>query len=297
MLSEWIVKGRPWLLFSALGLLVLSEWADPCVREGEVLIVLKVYLLYFLPLVFTIVGMDEQKGALLAWMSIIFFKRDARDKWEKKQWLPEVPALGHLLHTSSDFPWSEECYQEVLLLGRAAGYPFVKFLDQLGLPRNSYGGCFANPITVDTTSNSSSSNSTGSGSSFSDPVTPRVRHIHSIGDGCNLQTLDGSGIDVHIHADISKVAPSTMYPGATSMISMDYGGTDGHPCRAKTEVADPLDSPLGLRDEIGGSSFGTPHHSEDASLVHAGADEETSAEDSKESEEVSDWGERFSQYE
>ena len=251
---------------------------------------------YYLPPVFTFVGMDQQKGALLAWMSIIFFNRDAKDKWVQKQWLPEVPALGHLMHTSSDFPWSEECYQEVLLLGRAAGYPFAKFLDQLELPRNSYGGCFANPITVDTTSNSSASNSTESGSSYSGPVTPRVRNVHNVGDGCELQSLDASGKVPHSNADISEVAPINLYPVPTSTISMKAGGTNGNPCTTKLEVEATPDSTLGFTDEKAGSSFGTPHHSDDASLVHAGADEETSAEDSKEYVEESDSREQFSNY-
>ena len=78
------------------------------------------------------------------------------------------------MRTSSKFPQSEECYQEVLLVTRAAGYPFATSLNRLELPVNAYRSCFANLITVDTASNSSTSISTQSVSTLCGLVIPRI---------------------------------------------------------------------------------------------------------------------------
>ena len=98
--------------------------------------------------------MDGDRGALLAWMSIIYFRRDAKHFRDPKPYLPDLPVLGELLSTSWKYAWTDACLREVYLLGEAAGYPFSKFLSDLELPHLSYGSCSANPIVLDSTSES-----------------------------------------------------------------------------------------------------------------------------------------------
>lgn len=94
--------------------------------------------------------MDAKRGALLAWMSIIYFRRDAKNYRDPKPYLPDLPVLGRLLSTSWKYAWTDASFREVYLLGKASGYPFSKFLADLELLHISYGSCSANLILLDT---------------------------------------------------------------------------------------------------------------------------------------------------
>ena len=190
----------------------------------------------------------------MAWMSIIFFNRDAINKWEATRWLPDVPALGQLMSISSEFQWNEECYQEVLLLGRASGYSFATFLENLELPRNSYGSCFANPITVDTTSVSSPSFSSHSEDFPGGPVIPDTCSGQNGGDVQWVQVLGGLENVGDGHGDAHELKSNIVRPRTPSMKSASGGEPN--------------------------SAHGLENLGVDAHVVDTTADEETSKEES-----------------
>lgn len=99
--------------------------------------------------------MDIEKGCLLAWMSIVFFNRNAKDKWATKRWLPNVPHLANLVRISNAYEFTEKCYEEVVYLGRASGYTFEEFIGHLQMPGVTRGFCAANPINLDDPSDES----------------------------------------------------------------------------------------------------------------------------------------------
>ena len=203
-------------------------------------------------------GMDQQKGALLAWMSVIFFNRDARNKWERKDWLPDDPTLGHFLRTSSDFPWTEDCYDEVLLLGSAAGYPFSTFLERLELPTNTFGSCFANPVTLDTTSTGSDSISTESGSSFLGPETISAGSVHGVGDGRQVQDRSTSGNPAACPADVPETEPGNAIGFADLSYRTSQHAVDGPFPNADADEETREDESKGsIRDFVGGGSIGS----------------------------------------
>lgn len=100
--------------------------------------------------------MDVEKGCLLGWMSVVFFNRNAEDKWTTKRWLPNVPHLAKLVRISNAYEFTEKCYQEVVYLGRASGYTFDEFMRDLEMPGITRGFCAANPINIDEPSDDSS---------------------------------------------------------------------------------------------------------------------------------------------
>ena len=137
------------------------------------------------------IAMDVEKGALLAWLSIVFFNRNASNRRELKQWLPNVPALGRMLACSSEFKWNEQCYKEVRLLGKLSGYPFETYLDQLELPVKTYGCHPANPIIVDSTDHSSSTDI--SSSTATNSSTARTISVPTHSDSIEKGSVD-SGV-------------------------------------------------------------------------------------------------------
>ena len=112
----------------------------------------------------------------MAWMSVIFFNRNAKDRWAKKRWLPNVPHLANLVRISNAFPFTEKCYEEVVYLGRVSGYTFDKFLRELNVPGETRGFCAANPINIEDPSDGSSndkSDFSATNYTSSDPVSDR----------------------------------------------------------------------------------------------------------------------------
>ncbi|KAG0620469.1 hypothetical protein M758_4G218400 [Ceratodon purpureus] len=96
--------------------------------------------------------MDRDRGILLAWLSLVYIRRNAKNFWEPKLDLPDLPHLSKFFAKSWVYDWTEDCYHEVVKFGKAAGFPLSAFLDELELPCNSFGSCFGSPITLDTTS-------------------------------------------------------------------------------------------------------------------------------------------------
>ena len=75
-------------------------------------------------------GNPAVKSDLLNWMSYIFLRQDPRFDM-----FPELPALGRLIASAKKDLWSEECYQEILLLGKVSGLKFKDYTRKL-LPRH-----------------------------------------------------------------------------------------------------------------------------------------------------------------
>ena len=88
-------------------------------------------------------GNPAIKGALLGWLASIYDQHDPRT-----QDFPNTPALGQLIASARKNLWSEQCYQEILLLGKAANLPFAQFASKL--PRVDRAGCcLALPIVIE----------------------------------------------------------------------------------------------------------------------------------------------------
>ena len=174
-------------------------------------------------------AMDAERGALLAWMSTIYSRRDAKNFKEPKPYLPNLPLLGRLLSKSWKFDWTDGCNREVFLLGKASGYPFSSFLADLELPISPYGSCSANPICLDTTTEEwslddseteSSGNTTLVPTGFlalmgSEIPTSPVQEGAAVAPGSEPPSHEG----VHAtHADVAVL------PGANGHVLVGEGG-------------------------------------------------------------------------
>ena len=103
--------------------------------------------------------MDVQKGSLLAWLSVVFFNRNAKNSNTNKKWLPNLPCLGKVLSDSCDFKWTDECYREVRLMGYCAGYPYSEFCEELDSTLGVRGSCSAFPLLVEDSADGATSDS------------------------------------------------------------------------------------------------------------------------------------------
>ncbi|KAG0504479.1 hypothetical protein KC19_N028800 [Ceratodon purpureus] len=116
--------------------------------------------------------MDRDRGILLAWLSLVYIRRNAKNFNDTlKLDLPDLPHLSKLLAKSWVYDWTEDCYQEVVKFGERAGFPISAFLAELGLPGDSFGSCGGHPITLDTTSEELLTSSSEFGSMKAEPGT------------------------------------------------------------------------------------------------------------------------------
>ena len=93
--------------------------------------------------------MDSEKGALLAWMGLVFMRRGAVGGQVPKPWLPDLPHLGRLLENSDNYVLTEQCNREIRMLGSAANFTFAEYLAHYHTPVQAIGSSAANPIVVD----------------------------------------------------------------------------------------------------------------------------------------------------
>ena len=78
--------------------------------------------------------MDFEKGMVLSWMGQVFLRRGLQKEWEEKAKLPDLPRLSRAVADSEVFIWSDQCRQEVVALGVAAGYTFEEYVaEQFGV--------------------------------------------------------------------------------------------------------------------------------------------------------------------
>ncbi|KAG0594271.1 hypothetical protein M758_UG063000 [Ceratodon purpureus] len=93
--------------------------------------------------------MDSEKGALLAWLGLVFMRRNAQGAEVAKPWLPDLPHLGRLLENSDHYVLTEQCNREIRMLGSAANFTFAEYLAHYHTPVQAIGSSAANPIIVD----------------------------------------------------------------------------------------------------------------------------------------------------
>ncbi|KAG0599084.1 hypothetical protein M758_12G126300 [Ceratodon purpureus] len=93
--------------------------------------------------------MDSEKGALLAWMGLVFMRRGAVGGQVPKPWLPDLPHLGRFLENSDNYVLTEQCNREIRMLGSAANFTFAEYLANYHTPVQAIGSSAANPIVVD----------------------------------------------------------------------------------------------------------------------------------------------------
>ncbi|KAG0596215.1 hypothetical protein M758_UG233600 [Ceratodon purpureus] len=66
------------------------------------------------------------KGAVLGWMAIIPWRWNPR-----RAGFPATPALSALISDASNTWWTNDCYEEVRLLGEASGFTFESYVQGL----------------------------------------------------------------------------------------------------------------------------------------------------------------------
>ncbi|KAG0573290.1 hypothetical protein KC19_VG165600 [Ceratodon purpureus] len=93
--------------------------------------------------------MDSEKGALLAWLGLVFMRRGALGAQVPKPWLPDLPHLGRVLQNSNNFEITSQCNGEIRMLGRTANFTFTDFLTNYHTPIQPFGSSAANRIVVD----------------------------------------------------------------------------------------------------------------------------------------------------
>ncbi|KAG0572533.1 hypothetical protein KC19_VG103200 [Ceratodon purpureus] len=74
------------------------------------------------------------RGPLLSWIAMVFMRRGARDAGDPKPWLPDLPHLSSILLSSDTFVLADMCREEMRVLGVAANYTFLEYLENEHTP-------------------------------------------------------------------------------------------------------------------------------------------------------------------
>ncbi|KAG0575094.1 hypothetical protein KC19_VG317800 [Ceratodon purpureus] len=90
-------------------------------------------------------GNPALKSAFMGWMSCVFLRQDPR-----QDDYPELPAIGRLLASAKKDFWNEDCYKEMILLGKVSGLSFKEYASKLPRQSGRPGSCLALPIVIDT---------------------------------------------------------------------------------------------------------------------------------------------------
>ncbi|KAG0572362.1 hypothetical protein KC19_VG088700 [Ceratodon purpureus] len=214
--------------------------------------------------------MDQEKGAILAWMSIIFFNRDAKNHREPKLWLLDVPALSRIFQDSSHFLWSDDCYEDFTHLGNAAGYTFETFLAQLNVPFEPSGSCFACPINVDATFGNTSAGAARTEQGNPEPITPPQCQPFQ-GEDVDMEEVPGTDVNpdaTEVVAEGNVRSPPLTHTdgdseGVGAGLASSKAGEDRQMSSEPYVLENPFARGYGPVIQASGPSFGSPPPSED----------------------------------